>query len=151
RLLMLCCPPARRARAWRGRRPPVGGRARRWPAKHKSKTSRAGPQGVYREPKPWDMHLPQKTPDRRKTEAWVGSLDLVMLLTLLGILGGVWVFIAVAYGVRTGSAQQLDERLLRALRNPPDLKEPLGPPWLAEVGRDLTALGGVAALCLVTA
>jgi undecaprenyl-diphosphatase len=74
-----------------------------------------------------------------------------MLLTLLGILGGVWVFIAVAYGVRTGSAKQLDERLLRALRNPHDLKEPLGPPWLAEVGRDLTALGGVAALCLVTA
>jgi undecaprenyl-diphosphatase len=76
---------------------------------------------------------------------------MVMLVTLPAILGGVLVFIGVAYAVRAGSAEHLDESLLRALRNPHDPKEPLGPPWLAEVGRDLTALGGVAALCLVTA
>lgn len=87
----------------------------------------------------------------RKIVAWFGSLDLVMLLTLLAIVTGAWVFIAVAHGVGAGSTQQLDARLLRALRNPDDPKEPLGPPWLAEVGRDLTALGGVAGLCLITA
>ena len=87
----------------------------------------------------------------RKTFAWLGNLDLVMLLTLLAILAGVWIFIAVAYGVRAGNVQDMDESLLRALRNPHDPKEPLGPPWFAEAGRDLTALGGVATLSLMTA
>jgi len=81
---------------------------------------------------------------------WLRSLDLVVLLSLAAILAGVWLFIALAYGVGAGSTQHLDEQLLLALRNPENREEPLGPPWLADVGRDLTAFGGVAALCLVT-
>lgn len=81
---------------------------------------------------------------------WLRSLDLVVLLSLAAILAGVWLFIALAYGVGAGSTQHLDEELLLALRNPENREEPLGPPWLADVGRDLTAFGGVAALCLVT-
>ena len=87
----------------------------------------------------------------RKVVSWFGSMDLVVLLTGLAIVVGVWVFIAVAHGVSAGSTQRLDERLLRSLRNPADPSIPLGPGWLGEVGRDLTALGGVAALCLLTA
>ncbi len=79
------------------------------------------------------------------------SSDFVLLLTLLIILAGVWTFLAVAEKVREGSTQQFDERLLRALRQPDDPDQTIGPPWLKEVGRDLTALGGVTVLCLVTA
>jgi undecaprenyl-diphosphatase len=86
----------------------------------------------------------------KKLVRWFRSLDLALLLTVLCVLAGVWVFIAVAYGVREGSTKPLDEGLLRALRNADDPKKPLGPAWLAEAGRDLTALGGVADLCLMT-
>jgi undecaprenyl-diphosphatase len=72
-------------------------------------------------------------------------------LTALAILAGVWIFILVAYGVSAGSTQSFDERLLRSLRDPANPTETIGPKWLEEVGRDLTALGGIATLCLVTA
>jgi undecaprenyl-diphosphatase len=87
----------------------------------------------------------------RKVISGLVGTDLAVLLPVLAILAGLWVFIAVAYGVSAGGTQRLDERLLRSLRDPADPKVPLGPAWLAEVGRDLTALGGVAALCLLTA
>ena len=41
--------------------------------------------------------------------------------------------------------------LLRAPRDPADPARTLGPAWLEEVARDLTAIGGIAALTLVTA
>jgi undecaprenyl-diphosphatase len=87
----------------------------------------------------------------RKVVSWLGTLDLVVIVTVLGMLSGVWIFIAVAYGVGAGSTEYFDETLLRSLRHADDLKRPVGPEWLPEIGRDLTAIGGVAALCLVTA
>lgn len=87
----------------------------------------------------------------RKLAARVGSVDLRLLAVALLVLAGVWIFLWVAYGVSTGSSQRSDERVLRALRHPDDPADPLGPEWLEEVGRDLTALGGAAALLLVTA
>jgi undecaprenyl-diphosphatase len=87
----------------------------------------------------------------RKVLAWLGSVDLAVLLTVLAIVAGVWAFIGVAEAVGAGSSQHLDESLLRALRDPADLEQPVGPRWLAEAGRDLTALGGLAALSLFTA
>lgn len=48
-------------------------------------------------------------------------------------------------------SQAVDERILLALRNPANVADPLGPPWLEEAGRDLTALGGVAVQFLVVA
>jgi undecaprenyl-diphosphatase len=74
-----------------------------------------------------------------------------MLLTVPAILLGVCGFIAVAFAVRAGVTHNFDEALLRAPRDPADLARILGPAWLEDVGRDLTAIGGIAALSLVTA
>jgi len=80
-----------------------------------------------------------------------GSTDVAVLLSVLAILLGTCGFIAVAFGVSAGVTQNVDERLLRIPRDPADPARTLGPAWLEEVGRDLTAVGGIAALCLVTA
>jgi undecaprenyl-diphosphatase len=72
---------------------------------------------------------------------------LVALAVLLGVSG----FIAVAIGVKAGVTRNIDERLLRAPRDAEDLSRTLGPAWFEEVARDLTAIGGIAALSLVTA
>ena len=80
-----------------------------------------------------------------------GHIDLVVRLGVLAILLGTCGFIVVAIGVSTGVTRNVDERLLRMPRDPADPTRTLGPPWLEEVARDLTAVGGIAALCLVTA
>jgi undecaprenyl-diphosphatase len=83
--------------------------------------------------------------------AWLGGLDLILLLAVLAIVTGVWSFIAIADKVVEGKTRRFDERLIRSLRDPADPSDPIGPEWLEEVGRDLTALGGVAVLSLLTA
>jgi undecaprenyl-diphosphatase len=81
---------------------------------------------------------------------WVRNQDLLVLLLSLGVALGLWAFIELADEVKEGSTLGLDARILRALRDPNDLAEPLGPAWLNVMMRDVTALGGVAVLALVT-
>src|SRR5262249_2794112 len=83
--------------------------------------------------------------------AWLGGLDLILLLAVLAMVSGIWGFIMVADLVTEGKTQRIDERLIRSLRNPADPSDPIGPARLEEAGRDLPALGGVAVLGLVTA
>jgi undecaprenyl-diphosphatase len=82
---------------------------------------------------------------------WVGGLDLAVLLALLVVVGGVWAFAELADEVVEGATQRFDEHIVRSLRHPDNPKEPLGPAWLKEVSRDITALGGVAVLSLLVA
>jgi undecaprenyl-diphosphatase len=78
-------------------------------------------------------------------------LELRGVVALMLVAGGVWAFVALAGEVLDGDTAGFDRRVLLALRNPADPAEPLGPNWLKEVMRDLTALGGVAVLTLLTA
>jgi undecaprenyl-diphosphatase len=83
--------------------------------------------------------------------AWLRRADLFVLLAVLAGVVGLWVYLALADEVREGGTQSLDERILLALRRPDNLAEPVGPPWLHEAGRDVTALGGITVLTLLTA
>jgi undecaprenyl-diphosphatase len=87
----------------------------------------------------------------RELVRWLGSRDLVMLVAALAVVLGTWAFIAIADEVTEGETQKFDERAVRSLRDPADPSDPAGPPWLEEMGRDLTALGGITVLALVTA
>ena len=48
-----------------------------------------------------------------------------------------------------GATSDFDRRILLAMRVEGELSNPIGPPWMEEVGRDLTALGGMAVLTLL--
>lgn len=82
--------------------------------------------------------------------AWAGGLGPLVLAALLVIVGGTLAFIVLADEVREGGTPPFDKRAIRALRSPKDSARLLGPPWVEEVARDLTALGGVTVLSLVT-
>ena len=82
---------------------------------------------------------------------WLGARTTLGLVAILCIVVGVWAFIGIADEVKEGSTQHFDEWAIRALRKPSDLNEPIGPPWVSEVARDLTVLGGVTVLALVIA
>jgi undecaprenyl-diphosphatase len=76
--------------------------------------------------------------------------DLIILLTIALVVGGLWLFVELADEVGEGSTATIDERLLLALRDPADASDPLGPLWLEELMRDFTALGGAGILTLLT-
>ena len=60
-------------------------------------------------------------------------------------------FIKLAGEMSEGETQAFDIAILKALRTPGDPSIPIGPSWLLGSMRDLTALGGVTVLTLVSA
>ena len=82
---------------------------------------------------------------------WIGQHDLGVLLSLLLVLLSVWGFARLSGKVGAGDTQRFDEAVVRALRQTDDPSRPIGPAWLAEAGRDVTALGGFTVLTLLIA
>lgn len=80
----------------------------------------------------------------------LGEIDLVVLIASFVAVAALWGFIVLADEVVEGDTYTFDRWLLVALRNPADLSDPLGPVWLEEAFRDLTALGSATVLGLVT-
>jgi undecaprenyl-diphosphatase len=87
--------------------------------------------------------------DTRATARWLRrNVELGALGLLVAVVCAVWAFAELADEVIEGSTRNLDRDLLLLLRRPGDVAEPRGPAYLEEIGRDLTALGGVAVLTL---
>ena len=86
-----------------------------------------------------------------KPIAWLRGLEIRILLGVLVVVGGAWGFIELADEVKEGDTQRFDDWALRALRRADNPAVPIGPKWAHEIGRDLTALGGIAALTLAIA
>jgi undecaprenyl-diphosphatase len=86
---------------------------------------------------------------RRWLAGWLGRADLVVLVAAGLAAGGVWAFLAIADEVTEGEHGHTDEWVVRSLRAPGDPARPVGPRWLAEAARDVTAVGGVAVLALL--
>jgi undecaprenyl-diphosphatase len=82
--------------------------------------------------------------------AWLGAREAVTLVALLFAAAGVWAFVEVADEVLEGETAPVDERLLLAMRAPNEPADPLGPRWVEELARDLTGLGGVGVLTILT-
>lgn len=81
---------------------------------------------------------------------WIGSRELSVLIALFAIVGILYVFAEISEEVGEGDTKAFDETILLAMRNPADLSDPVGPGWVEEIGRDFTALGGIAVLTMVT-
>jgi undecaprenyl-diphosphatase len=77
--------------------------------------------------------------------------DLVVLVALGVVAVAGWVFLEVADGVTEGEPGHVDTSVLRALREPGNPSDPVGPRWFEEAARDVTALGGYAVLTLLVA
>ncbi|MHC2105852.1 phosphatase PAP2 family protein [Methylobacterium sp. CM6246] len=75
----------------------------------------------------------------------VGPLVALLGVSILG-----YSFFYLAHEVGEGSTAALDRKILLALRNPADLSDPIGPPWLEETMRDITGLGSVFTVLFLT-
>ena len=82
--------------------------------------------------------------DRRDLPEYL--TEIVVIIISIGLFA----FIKLTGRVVDGATVDFDYQLLLMLRNPADLADPVGPEWLEVIVRDLTALGGVVTLGLLT-
>jgi undecaprenyl-diphosphatase len=82
---------------------------------------------------------------------WLSRDGLGYLLLFLLIAAALWAFIGIADEVMEGGSKAFDRALLLSLRTDGNPDDPLGPLWLEQWMRDLTALGGTVVLTLITA
>jgi len=89
----------------------------------------------------------------RATAVWLrlhlNEFGPLLSLLALSVLG--YGFFALAYEVGEGSTEALDRKFLLMFRNPADLSDPIGPPWLEETMRDITGWGSVVTIVFLTA
>jgi len=78
------------------------------------------------------------------------GLEVEVLVAFLAIALLAFVFVAIASEMAEGDTLAWDRLILTGLRMPGDLSDPIGPGWLLKTMRDLTALGGVSVLTLVS-
>ncbi|WP_137129650.1 phosphatase PAP2 family protein [Rhizobium sp. FY34] len=88
--------------------------------------------------------LPQRLVQR------VVSMELATLLIFALLAGSLFLFAKLTGEVLEGDTHALDEALLLLLRQPGDLSLPIGPAWLGHAVKDITALGGVTVLSIMT-
>jgi len=76
--------------------------------------------------------------------------ELSLIAAILLIAGGLWTFVAVSEGVVEGNTHVFDEMVLLSMRTPQDHSDPIGPGWVEEFARDVTALGSVGVLTFIS-
>lgn len=81
---------------------------------------------------------------------FVRRTEVRLLIGCLALMVGVWAFLALTGEVREQETTPFDRAVLLSFRTPADLATPLGPRWLQESARDVTALGGFTALALIS-
>lgn len=81
---------------------------------------------------------------------WVARRDLATLVLLGTVAAAGWAFVVLADELAEGDLHAFDRAILLAMREPGDLSEPVGPKWLETMIRDISALGGMAVLLLLT-
>lgn len=82
--------------------------------------------------------------------AWIKKMELPVLLAIFSLFASMLIFALLTQLALQESPHEFDRYLLLFMRNPNDLSDPLGPLWLEEIGRDITALGGNSILILLT-
>jgi undecaprenyl-diphosphatase len=100
----------------------------------------------------WRSWLAGRAPAFSTWRSWLAGRmpELSLLVCLLVVAGGIWLFVGLADEMREGELERFDTDVLMLLRNPSDHADPVGPPWLEEAMRDLTALGSMIVLTIIT-
>ena len=73
----------------------------------------------------------------------------LLLLILATAAAALWGFVEIADEVEDGESSDFDRTVILMLRTASDATDPLGPVWVEEAARDVTALGGIIVLALM--
>jgi undecaprenyl-diphosphatase len=81
---------------------------------------------------------------------WSVPLELEVLAAIFAFAAASFAFLKLVSEMREGDTSSADEAILLALREPNDPSNPIGPPWVETMCRDLTSLGSPSVLALIT-
>ncbi|MDO3431808.1 phosphatase PAP2 family protein [Rhizobium sp. CBN3] len=87
---------------------------------------------------------------RRGFLARLNAYEPLTLIMLASIAGGLFVLQRLTSEVLEGETFGFDQAVLLALRRADDLAVPIGPAWLTHAVDDITSLGGITVLSLLT-
>jgi undecaprenyl-diphosphatase len=120
-------------------------------AQHAAMARSTNPAGTD-DRRAWRAWLAERTPELSAWRAWLAGRapELSLLACLVVVAGGIWLFLGIAEEVHEGDLARLDRQILLLFRDPADPGQPLGPAWLQEAMRDLTALGSMVVLAIIT-
>src|SRR5271167_1489661 len=85
--------------------------------------------------------MSQRQPTNQRANA------MALVLTIAGL---VFAFGFIAQEVVKGKTLAFDREVMLALRNSADTSVPIGPAWLPEAARDITSLGSIIVLVIIT-
>lgn len=88
---------------------------------------------------------------KRIRRSILSRIELPILLAGLALAGALWSFMELVEIARASTPHDLDMRILLAFRVEGHPDTPIGPPWLEDAVRDITALGSVSVLVLIVA
>jgi undecaprenyl-diphosphatase len=88
-----------------------------------------------------------RIPGERIANVWRANASMLTSVVVIG--GLLLVFWLIADEVLEGEPSAFDRNVLLAFRAAGNPSDPIGPPWLQEAARDVTALGSVAFLTMV--
>lgn len=84
-------------------------------------------------------------------QALWNKIEFSLLAAGIIIAGGLWGFVELSEIARDAAPHALDTEILLAFRVAGEPNNPIGPSWLEEAMRDITALGSAAVLIYITA
>jgi undecaprenyl-diphosphatase len=79
----------------------------------------------------------------------LGLSEAAVLVTLALIVSGIWTFMEIADEVTESAPMGFDQRVMSFLHDPQAPGRPIGPAWLLNVAKDITALGSYAVVSLL--
>lgn len=80
----------------------------------------------------------------------LGRIEIALLAAWVALAGAIWAFLAIGSEMREGELTAFDLWVLGAFRRPGQPHAATGPHWLMESMRDITSLGGVTLLVIIT-
>ncbi|MBV9106112.1 MAG: phosphatase PAP2 family protein [Verrucomicrobia bacterium] len=89
-------------------------------------------------------------PNEAHARKSVLTIETGVFLKVFIAVGCVWALVKLAGKIRKIGPDEIDNQILRAFRRPENPAVPLGPKWLPDVARDITALGSGTGLTLIS-
>ena len=85
--------------------------------------------------------MPERAAKASKKSTLIAILAIACLLFAFGVI---------AQNVSAGTSLAFDQKVVLALRDPGNPSAPVGPAWAQEAARDLTSLGSITVLLIMT-
>lgn len=85
----------------------------------------------------------------RRHSIWTWMPEISVVLALLAVVGGVWLFAELGDEVLEAATLEVDRAILESMRSAENPDDAVGPPWVELAAEDLTSMGSYTPMFLI--